>query len=79
MRFRRDRSGKHTDKEWHRNRHLARHHTFNLDDWSDEEIVRYDLDTADITGRLNPRSYTFDRDIDILKANGTDIRELKDR
>jgi len=79
MHFRRSQSFKHIDEEWHETRHNARTFTFGLNDWGEEDIVKYDLDTAGITGRLNPRSFTIERPLDHFNANGTDIRELDGR
>lgn len=79
MMFREAESAKPLDKEWHLMRQKARTTTFSLDEWSDEEILRWDLDTARITGRDNPRTYTYDRTIDTLGENGTDVRTLDNR
>jgi len=77
--FRQSQSGKHVDAEWHEVRALARLTTNSTDEWSDEDIIRYDLDTARITGKENIQNWLINRDIDNLGQNGTDIRTLDDR
>lgn len=79
--FRQAKSAKPVDGEWHEIRQVARETTFSLAEWSQEEITRWDLDTADITGRDNDRTYTIDRPItqDGEMQNDTDIRTLNDR
>ena len=62
--------------EWHKFREQARRTTYSKDEFSDEEIIRYDLDTARITGRENPRSYKQQPTVDVLGEGGKDIREL---
>ena len=79
MLFRRSDSAKKVDEDWHRIRHEARTTTFSLDEWSSREIIRWDLETAQIDGSGHPLTYTIDRDIDTLDSNGTDIRMLDDR
>lgn len=79
MMFRQSESAKPADEEWHEMRERARRTTFSLAEWSPEEITRWDLDTAGITGRDNPRTYRIDRPIDTLGENGADIRTLPDR
>jgi len=64
------------DSEFHKFREEARRTTYSKDEFSREEIIRYDLDTARITGRENPRSYKQQPTIDLLGEGGTDIREL---
>jgi hypothetical protein len=69
-------------EDWHETRHAARVSTFNVEEWSDIEITKYDLDTADITGEDNPRSYEIDNqsaEIDGVQNNGEDIRTLDRR
>jgi hypothetical protein len=81
MQFRRSEGAKPIDNEWHRQRQRAREQAFNssLDIFSDTEITKYDLDTAQIDGSDNPRTYTFDRPLDKFGINGTDVRNLEDR
>jgi hypothetical protein len=76
---RRTNSGAHISEDWHRFREEARRSTFSLAEFSDEDIEKYDLDDARIDGSDNPRSYTYNRKIDSLGSNGTDIRTLPDR
>jgi len=81
MQFRRSEGAKPIDSEWHRQRQRAREQAFNssLSIFSDTEITKYDLDTAQIDGSDNPRTFTFDRPLDKFGINGTDVRELSDR
>lgn len=79
MPFHRSPGLKKIDSRWHKNRIRARHTGFNLTDFSDEEITKYDLDTARITGSDNPRSFRLNPDIDILDVGGVDIRTLDNR
>jgi hypothetical protein len=69
------------DREWHEQRQRAREQAFNssLDIFSDEEIVKYELEAARIDGSDNPRTYILNRTLDLFGTNGTDIRELRDR
>jgi hypothetical protein len=69
-------------EDWHETRHVARTSTFNLDQWSDIDQTKYDLDTADITGEDNSRTYEVDRhsaEIDGTQNNGADVRILDRR
>ena len=81
MMFRQATGAKPVDEEWHEKRETARRTTFSLAEWSQEEITRWDLDTADITGRDNPRTYRVDRPVDGpgQVKNGTDVRTLDNR
>jgi len=81
MQFKRSEGAKAINAEWHRQRQRAREQAFNssLSIFSDTEITKYDLDTAQIDGSDNPRTYTFDRPLDKFGINGTDVRNLEDR
>lgn len=81
VQFRRSPEARPLDKEWHRNRQRAREQAFNsdLDFFSDQERIEFELDTAQIDGSDNPLTYTIDRPINLLGMNGTDIRTLEDR
>ena len=81
MQFRRSNDVRVADADWHRQRQRARESAFNssLNIFSDEEIVKYNLDTARIDGSDNPRTFMWQRTIDLFGTNGTDIRELRDR
>jgi len=67
------------DSEWHKFRQEARESAFSINEFSDEEINRYNLETARITGKENPRTYTVNRPIDLLGVNGIDLRTLFNR
>ncbi len=77
--FRRSESGKRVDADYHQFRQEARESAFSINEFSDEEINRYNLETARITGRENPRTYTVNRPIDLLGTNGIDLRTLFNR
>jgi hypothetical protein len=82
MQFARSGGAKPTQEWWHRGRQDARERAFNSDlesQFSDTEIVKFDLDTAQIDGSDNPRLFMFNRTLDLFGINGTDVRELKDR
>ena len=81
MQFRRSNDVRTADRDWHLSRQRARESAFNssLSIFSDEEIVKYDLDTARIDGSDNPRTFMWQRTIDVFGTNGTDIRELRNR
>ena len=66
------------DERWHVARQKAREAAFSLDEFGDVEIEKYFLDTARITGDVNPRSYTVYQDVeeDGIISSGTDIRTL---
>ena len=75
--FRRSPSGKAIDSEWHTARREARENAFSINEFGDIEITRFDLDTARITGRENPDTYTLDPAIDLFGTAGKDIRSLR--
>jgi len=77
--FRRSENMKPLDSEWHKFRQEARESAFSINEFSDEEINRYNLETARITGKENPRTYTVNRPIDLLGVNGIDLRTLFNR
>jgi len=82
MQFARSDGMKPTQEWWHRGRQRAREQAFSSDlesFFSDSEIIKYNLDTAQIDGSDNPRTFTFDRPLDKFGINGTDVRELSDR
>jgi len=81
MQFKRSEGAKAINAEWHRQRQRAREQAFNssLGIFSETEITKYDLDTAQIDGSDNPRTYTFDRPLDKFGINGTDVRDHKDK
>jgi len=81
MQFRRSPGARAVDADWHRQRQRARERAFNssLDVFSDEERVKFDLETAQIDGSDNPQTYRVDRPFDFLGMNGLDIRELRNR
>lgn len=79
MQFRRSPSARSLDADWHRQRQRARENYFSIEQASDVERVKYDLETAQIDGSDNPRTWLVRRSIDIFGINGTDIRTLEDR
>lgn len=81
MQMRRSPSVRAIDSQWHRERQRAREVAYNssLEMFSEAEIIKYDLETAQIDGSDNPQVYKWDRPLDLFGINGTDIRELKNR
>ncbi len=70
------------DASWHRERQRAREQAYSGDldaFFSNSEIIKYNLETAEITGEDNPRMYLFRRTIDLFGINGTDVRTLRNR
>jgi len=66
---------------WHEGRQDARERAFTSDltsQFSNTEIIKFGLETAQIDGSDNPQTWTWDRGIDLLGTNGTDVRDLKD-
>jgi GH25 family lysozyme M1 (1,4-beta-N-acetylmuramidase) len=79
MMFPESASAKPVDKRFHRFRQDARTSSFSIGAYSDNDIERYNLETAQITGEDNPRTYLFMRNLDTLGETGVDIRSLKNR
>jgi len=79
MKFRRSPGARAVDSEWHLQRQRARRDYFSVEQASATERVKYNLDTAQITGEENPRTYLWRQAIDIFGTNGTDVRDLRDR
>lgn len=81
MMFRQSKGAKAVDREWHARRREARATAFSLAEFSDQEITRWDLDTARITGRENRKTYTTDRPLDVAGQmnDQVDVRTLDDR
>ena len=81
MQFRRSNDARVTDSDWHKARQRAREAAFNssLNIFSEEERVKYNLETARIDGSDNPQTYTANRPIDLLGVNGLDLRTLFNR
>jgi hypothetical protein len=60
----------------------ARRTAFNVDEFGETEQVKYDLDSAGITGEVNPRSYTVKRPVNSADGNmnnGFDVRDIVNR
>jgi len=82
MQFARSGGAKPTQEWWHRGRQRAREQAYSSDlesFFSDTEIVKFDLDTAQVDGSDNPRVFMWNRTLDLFGINGTDVRTLKDR
>jgi hypothetical protein len=82
MQFARSGGAKPTQAWWHEGRQAARERAYNSNltaQFSDEEIIKLDLETAQIDGSDNPQTWKFMPVYDILGISGTDVRELKDR
>lgn len=79
MMFRQGESSKPVDEQWHLEREKARRTAFSTAEFSPQEITRWDLDTAQIDGSDNPRTFQYDPAIDILGTAKVDVRELDNR
>jgi len=75
--FKRGNSQKAIDSEWHEFRHDARRTAFDINEFGDIDIEKYDLETARITGQENPETYQWDRPLYPTKR--IDVRTLNDR
>lgn len=71
--------GRFVDREYHTFRINARRTAFSPDLFAQSDFIRFDLDTAGITGEDNPRTYIWDRTVDLLDVNGYDVRQGDDR
>jgi hypothetical protein len=82
MQFARSEGVKPSQSWWHEGRQRAREEAFNSDlesFFSDTEITRLDLETAQIDGSDNVLTWTWDRPLDKFGMNGLDVRTLEDR
>jgi hypothetical protein len=82
VQLRRSPGARAVDADWHEQRQRAREQAYSGDldaFFSNTEIIKYNLETAQITGEDNPRLYIFNRAIDVFGVNGTDVRTLRDR
>lgn len=79
MMFRQSEGSKPVDSQWHIEREEARRTAFSLAEFSQEDITRWDLDTARVNGSDNPRTFTYDPAIDILGTAKVDVRDLDNR
>lgn len=80
MQLRRSPGARPVDKDWHLQRQAARERAYSSDltaQFSEAEITKYELDTAQITGQDNPSLYLWRRTIDVFGINGTDVRNIK--
>jgi hypothetical protein len=77
--FDRTKSGKRIDSRWHSFREQARRTAVSPEEFAPSDRVHYDLDTAGITGKDNPRTYTHNRPTNLVYTNEIDVRELRDR
>ncbi len=73
--FKQSNDSKKIRKDWHTFRENARQTAFGPEEFAPSDRIEYDLDDAGITGEDNDRTYTYDRPVDILGENGTDVRE----
>jgi len=62
--------------EWHESRQEARETAFSINEFGESEKVKYDLDTAGITGQDNIKSYKYRPAIDLLGVRGHIVQEL---
>ena len=64
------------DSRWHEQGRRAKGRTFNLDEWSDRDTKRWDLDTDSRrpTGRKNPHTYRYDKPLRDANRSGSGDR-----
>lgn len=65
------------DERWVLKARSAKRTTFSLDDWSDREIQRWDLDdpARKPTGRKNPETWRYEKPLrEVNRAEGQDRR-----
>lgn len=62
-------SGRYLNQEWHDMRHKARTETFNIDEWGDIDIEKFDLDTVDFDRKK--KDSTFEARPDRSEAEGS--------
>ncbi len=70
---------KRLSEDWHRFRQRARETATSEKEFSESDQVRYDLDTARIDGSEYGPNFKYDRPLDLLGENGTDVRDLENR
>lgn len=68
------------DERWHRKAQEAKETTSGLDEWSESEITRWDLDEDGRrpTGRENPRTYQYDKPLADVTESGAERRDRVD-
>lgn len=73
--------GKVLNEEYHLTRWAAEVTTYNIDEWSDIDQARYDLDTVDFTRQFKRSSYITESRVDSEGASesGFDLRNVKTR
>lgn len=79
MKHHRSPSGKRVDSRWHEGRQNARETAVDIREFSDFDRVRYNLETAGITGQDYDGTYRPSRPITGLLENYIDVRELRNR
>jgi len=74
-------TGRFVNEEWHRTRLEARVRTVKIDEWSDIDQVKYDLDTVDFDRKQLDREYRTENHVESEGGvkSGFDIRELPTR
>lgn len=78
MKFRKN-DGKYLTDDFYLFRENARRSSFHPETYAESDQIEYELDTARITGADTTRNFKYNRAVDVFGANGTDIRELRDR
>lgn len=71
-------SGKYINRQYYEMRQKARQTTFNLSEWGDIDISKYDLDTVKFDRTQKESTYKTESKIDAEGGvnSGFDIREL---
>jgi len=73
--------GRFLNEEYHLQRWLAETTTFDIEEWSDIDQERYDLETVDFSRKFKRSSYITDARVDTEGASnqGFDLRNVKTR
>jgi hypothetical protein len=71
-------SGRFLNEEWHRKRRVAHEETYTIEEWSDIDITKYDLETVDFDRKFKDSTYITDARIETEGASegGHDIRKF---
>lgn len=71
-------AGKYLSEEWHEIRRIAHEETYDIDDWSNIDQTRFDLDDVDFDRKKVDRAFVTEEAVHAEGAahSGTDIRTL---
>jgi len=76
-----DKGAKSLDKRWVEKARIAKRTTDGLEDWSDREIARWNLDDTGRTptGKNNPRTWDYDKPLRDVNRNSDNQRLVDPR